>query len=96
MWAVGLALELLCLLQKGAVIVSELDCRGDIVHQLCGLFNRERIIATVGNVYALCYYCVALGTGAVGDASLLLFLFDLPLICYKYLMLEEIYSCIRI
>lgn len=88
MWPAGLALELLCLLQKAAVIVSELDCRGDIGHQLCALFNRERTIATAGNVYALCYYCVALGSGAVGYANLVLFLFDLLLICYKYLMLE--------
>lgn len=68
---------------------SELDrLGGDLVHQLCALFNRERTIATVGNLYALCYHCVALGTGVMGDMSLLLFIFDLLLICYKYMMLE--------
>lgn len=50
-----------------------------------------------GNIYAICYYSVALATVYPGRSEhYYLFLLDLVLIAYKYVILEEIYIMIRI
>jgi hypothetical protein len=40
MFALGLVLELLCLGHKLAVLMGEVDLRGDLVHQLATLLNK--------------------------------------------------------
>lgn len=97
MFVGGLTLELVCLVHKVGVVAREVEVWGDVAHHLQGLFRREKVMATGGNIFAVCYYCLGLGAVEVGSSRhLLLFLLDLMVIVYKYLVLEEIYSMIRI
>lgn len=50
-----------------------------------------------GNLYSVCYYSIAISSQTIEiSEDIYLLLLDLVLIAYKYVVLEEIYSMIRI